>query len=60
ITQIDLPRGQISGLKDALQTLKNIEGIATVYFTDQDVIRHPLVSRIVAAYERRGALENED
>jgi len=53
ITQIDLPRGTISGLTDAAQVLKNVEGLAFVHFSEADVIRHPLVSKIVAAYERR-------
>jgi phosphate starvation-inducible PhoH-like protein len=53
VTQIDLPRGQISGLSDALSVLKTTEGIGVVYFSDADVIRHPMVARIVSAYERR-------
>ena len=51
ITQIDLPRGQMSGLVDALNVVKAVEGLAVVHFTGDDVIRHPLVGRIVAAYE---------
>jgi phosphate starvation-inducible PhoH-like protein len=51
-TQIDLPRGNISGLTDALQVLKGLPGIGVVHFSDEDVVRHPLVSRIVNAYER--------
>jgi phosphate starvation-inducible PhoH-like protein len=53
VTQIDLPRGQMSGLVDALQTLHSVDGIGVVRFTDEDVIRHPLVSRIIQAYDRR-------
>lgn len=53
ITQIDLPRGQESGLMHALTVLKGIESMATTYFGEEDVIRHPLVSRIVSAYERQ-------
>lgn len=53
ITQIDLPRGQMSGLVDALQTLHSVDGVAVVRFTDEDVIRHPLVARIIQAYDRR-------
>ncbi len=51
ITQIDLPRGTKSGLIDALSYLKAVEGISITYFDVQDVVRHPLVARIVAAYE---------
>ena len=52
ITQTDLPSYQKSGLDVALQILKNVEGIAICEFSQQDVVRHPLVQRIVAAYER--------
>ncbi|MBE9051722.1 PhoH family protein [Nostocales cyanobacterium LEGE 11386] len=51
-TQTDLPLNQKSGLAVALQVLKNVEGISFCEFTQQDVVRHPLVQRIVAAYER--------
>jgi phosphate starvation-inducible PhoH-like protein len=51
ITQIDLPRGQRSGLKEAERVLKNIEEIEFIYFTKQDVVRHRLVQLIVEAYE---------
>jgi phosphate starvation-inducible PhoH-like protein len=51
VTQIDLPRGITSGLVDALSKLKDVEGLGSVYFSEEDVIRHPLVSRIVAAYK---------
>ena len=60
-SQVDLPSGQTSGLAEASGLLGNVEGIAHVGFTAQDVIRHELVARIVAAYEaahpsrRRGA-----
>jgi phosphate starvation-inducible PhoH-like protein len=53
LSQIDLPRGTRSGLKDALETLDNVEGIAVVQFSEADVVRHPLVTRIVRAYDRR-------
>lgn len=53
ITQIDLPRGTTSGLVDALSILKGVPGLAFVNFTEQDVIRHPLVTKIVNAYEKR-------
>ena len=51
-TQTDLPHHQQSGLAVALQALKNVEGIAFSEFTQKDVVRHPLVQRIVAAYEQ--------
>jgi phosphate starvation-inducible protein PhoH and related proteins len=53
ITQIDLPEGTTSGLVEARDILNNIEGIAFVMFTDQDVVRHPLVQEIIKAYENR-------
>lgn len=49
--QIDLPRRQVSGLKEAMLTLKDIKGIAFVYFDDKDVIRHRLVKEIITAYK---------
>lgn len=52
ITQIDLPRGIKSGLKDAVRILKNIDGLAIVNLTERDVVRHPLVQKIIAAYDR--------
>ncbi|MGB0680791.1 MAG: PhoH family protein, partial [Polyangiales bacterium] len=51
ITQVDLPRDVESGLRDAVQRLADIEGIAVCRFTGRDVVRHPLVQRIVDAYE---------
>jgi phosphate starvation-inducible PhoH-like protein len=55
ITQIDLPRHQLSGMKQALQILKGVEGISFTFFTPRDVVRHPMVQRIVEAY---GEAEN--
>jgi phosphate starvation-inducible PhoH-like protein len=52
ITQTDLPKGQISGLIEASQTLSGIEGIQFVSFSREDVIRHPLVQKIIDAYEK--------
>lgn len=49
--QIDLPRKQVSGLKEALLALKNVDGIAQVYLDDKDVIRHRLVKKIITAYK---------
>ncbi|HET6602983.1 MAG TPA: PhoH family protein [Xanthomonadaceae bacterium] len=53
LTQIDLPRNQKSGLRDALDVLRGVDGIDTTFFTARDVVRHPLVARIVEAYGRR-------
>ncbi len=53
LTQTDLPRGQRSGLRDAVEVLREVEGISFTFFTAQDVVRHPLVARIVRAYEAR-------
>lgn len=52
ITQIDLPRDTASGLKEAMRVLKGVEDIAICRLTAQDVVRHVLVQRIIAAYER--------
>jgi phosphate starvation-inducible PhoH-like protein len=52
ITQIDLPRGTVSGLSHALKILKDVPGIAVVQFSEEDVVRHPLVSRIIRAYDQ--------
>jgi phosphate starvation-inducible PhoH-like protein len=51
ITQIDLPANKRSGVLEALQALKNVPGIATVYFTERDVVRHELVRAIIGAYQ---------
>ena len=58
ITQIDLPSGCRSGLKDAVRILKNIDSIANISFTEKDVVRHKLVQDIIKAYER--AAERKD
>ena len=50
LTQIDLPASQKSGLKDAIERLKDIRGIAIVEFNQKDIVRHHLVKQIVAAY----------
>jgi phosphate starvation-inducible PhoH-like protein len=50
-SQVDLPNGQMSGLAEATRLLDGVDGIAQVKFTSEDVIRHELVARIVAAYE---------
>jgi phosphate starvation-inducible PhoH-like protein len=51
VTQIDLPPGRMSGLVESLKVIKGIEGIATIFFDDRDVVRHSLVQQIVKAYE---------
>lgn len=53
-SQIDLPKGQRSGLAHAVEVLEDVQGIATTRFTSRDVVRHPLVARIVEAYEKAG------
>jgi phosphate starvation-inducible PhoH-like protein len=60
ITQIDLPRGQRSGLKEAEKILGNLEGIEFVYFTKKDVVRHKLVQMIVEAYEEHSNKEKAE
>jgi phosphate starvation-inducible PhoH-like protein len=52
VTQIDLPAGRTSGLIEALKVVSGIEGIATIYFDERDVVRHSLVQQIVKAYEQ--------
>jgi len=51
VTQIDLPANKRSGVLEALQALKEVPGIATVYFNDRDVVRHELVRAIIGAYQ---------
>ncbi|MBE3591686.1 MAG: PhoH family protein [Thermoanaerobacter sp.] len=51
VTQIDLPRGKKSGLKEVMEILKGIEGIEFIMLSEEDVIRHPLVAKIIKAYE---------
>lgn len=60
ITQIDLGRDKISGLKQVIKILKNIEGIDFVYLSDRDVVRHRLVMEIIRAYQRYDDAHNED
>jgi phosphate starvation-inducible PhoH-like protein len=54
VTQIDLAKGQASGLVDAREVLRGVRGIAITEFQSEDVVRHPLVQAIVDAYDRRG------
>jgi len=53
ITQIDLPDPKKSGLLEAVEILEGIEGITFIYFTKNDVVRHPIVQKIIEAYERK-------
>ena len=55
--QIDLPRRTISGLKEALLILKDVDGVGIMFLDDKDVIRHKLVKKIIAAYKN---IENRD
>ncbi len=55
VTQVDLPEGRRSGLSDAAELLRPVPGVKFVYFSDKDVVRHPLVQRIVRAYDERDA-----
>ena len=59
ITQVDLQRGQKSGLNDAISVMKNVRGIAFAHFSSTDVVRHPLVARIVDAYEAASSIAVE-
>lgn len=58
ITQIDLPRGQESGLVDAVRVLTGVDGIHVTHFDGTDVVRHPIIQAIVEAYERRDARDD--
>ncbi len=60
ITQIDLPRGTLSGLRHAMQVLDGVKGIGFTQFSSKDVVRHPLVQRIVQAYDRHEAQREAD
>ena len=57
ITQVDLPRGTRSGLAHVTEVLKDVKGIGFTHFQSKDVVRHPLVQRIVEAYDRFDALQ---
>jgi phosphate starvation-inducible PhoH-like protein len=59
LTQVDLPAGMRSGLADALDTLEGVQGISVVRLNNRDVVRHPLVGRIVDAYDQRAAAEGD-
>ena len=59
VTQIDLPADKSSGLKEAMRVLRNVEGIGICELTDQDVVRHVMVQRIIKAYADYEAARNE-
>ncbi len=59
LSQVDLPAGTRSGLRDALDTLEGVQGIGVNRFDVRDVVRHPLVARIVDAYEQRAVAERD-
>jgi phosphate starvation-inducible PhoH-like protein len=60
ITQIDLPRHQRSGLRHAIEVLRGVDGVAFTFFNARDVVRHPLVQRIVQAYEREAPPQDSE
>ena len=60
ITQIDLPDGKKSGLEHAVSVLKDVDGISVVYLSDKDVVRNPLVMKIVRAYDADGRRKKID
>ena len=55
ITQVDLPRNQVSGLRHVMQILDGVDGVSFSYFSPRDVVRHALVQRIVEAYDGESA-----
>lgn len=59
-TQIDLPRTVQSGLLQALRILKGVKGIGVIEYEKKDIVRHPLVQRIVDAYEHREREDSEE
>jgi len=60
ITQVDLPRGQLSGLRQVTEVLRDVDGISFTFFSARDVVRHPLVQRIVSAYDTHEQLDGTD
>jgi phosphate starvation-inducible PhoH-like protein len=60
VTQIDLPKHQLSGLKHAAKILKDVDGISFSFFSARDVVRHPMVQRIVRAYDQAGSDGSSD
>lgn len=60
ITQIDLPRGKYSGLKEVMEVLKNVKGIGFIFLQERDVVRHKLVRDIIKAYEKHEESKKQD
>ena len=60
LSQIDLPKHQKSGLRDGIDVLRGVDGISFTFFTARDVVRHPLVARIVRAYDARDGKESQE
>jgi len=60
VTQIDLPKGKVSGLVESRRILQGVPGIGIVHLTKSDVVRHPLVQRIIDAYEAHGRVVNHE
>ena len=60
ITQVDLPRGKVSGLRHAMQILHDVKGICFTFFESKDIVRHPLVQKIVDAYEKNSLHRYDD
>ncbi len=60
VTQIDLPDKRTSGLVEVQGILKGVKGIKFVYFTEKDVVRHPLVQKIIKAYEKKAAVKEQE
>ena len=59
VTQVDLPHGKLSGLREAQEVLSDVEGIKFFYFDQSDVVRHALVQKVVTAYDRHDRLKQE-
>ena len=59
VTQVDLPRGQMSGLRHVIDVLSDVNEISFTFFKAKDVVRHPLVQRIVTAYQHKEDEEAE-
>lgn len=59
LTQVDLPHGTTSGLREAIRVLNGIEGISFINMNEKDIVRHKLVTRIVNAYERDKEIKNK-
>ena len=59
VTQIDLPDKARSGLVDALQVLKTVQGIAMMFFSEKDIVRHRLVQEIIRAYDKAQAVRHK-